>query len=54
MDSDGVEDIVIATNSTKKIRTVANSASAFSVTGGVICARASMLLQVNPKVFPRK
>ncbi|OAY66916.1 Homeobox-leucine zipper protein HOX10, partial [Ananas comosus] len=45
MDSDGVEDIVIATNSTKKIRTDANSANAFSVTGGVICARASMLLQ---------
>ncbi|XP_020093893.1 homeobox-leucine zipper protein HOX9-like isoform X1 [Ananas comosus] len=48
MDSDGVEDIVIATNSTKKIRTDANSANAFSVTGGVICARASMLLQSVP------
>ncbi|XP_073001395.1 homeobox-leucine zipper protein HOX9-like [Typha latifolia] len=46
--SDGVEDIVIMNNSTKKIRTDADPSDALSVPGGVICAKASMLLQSVP------
>nr|XP_010920424.1 homeobox-leucine zipper protein HOX9 isoform X4 [Elaeis guineensis] len=45
MGGDGVEDVVVATNTSKKISAQANSANAFSVSGGVICAKASMLLQ---------
>ncbi|KAJ8504596.1 hypothetical protein OPV22_005482 [Ensete ventricosum] len=47
MGSDGMDDIVIATTSTKK--TGANASSnAFASAGGVICAKASMLLQSVP------
>lgn len=50
MGSDGMDDIVIATNSTKK--TGANASSnAFASAGGVICAKASMLLQVSTKLL---
>lgn len=46
MGCDGVEDVVIATNSAKKV-CHASSANDLSVPpGGVICAKASMLLQV--------
>ncbi|KAG1353907.1 homeobox-leucine zipper protein HOX9 [Cocos nucifera] len=48
MGGDGVEDVVVATNTSKKISAQANSANAFSVSGGVICAKASMLLQDVP------
>ncbi|XP_072956884.1 homeobox-leucine zipper protein HOX9-like isoform X1 [Typha angustifolia] len=48
MGSDGVEDIIIAANPTKKFRADANSATTFSVAGGIICAKASMLLQSVP------
>ncbi|WOL16730.1 homeobox-leucine zipper protein HOX9 [Canna indica] len=45
--SDGMDDIVIAINSTKKTGTHASS-NAFSSSGGIICAKASMLLQSVP------
>ncbi|XP_073101390.1 homeobox-leucine zipper protein HOX9 isoform X2 [Elaeis guineensis] len=48
MGGDGMEDVIVATNTSKKISTQANSANAFSVSGGVICAKASMLLQNVP------
>ncbi|XP_039128931.1 homeobox-leucine zipper protein HOX9 [Dioscorea cayenensis subsp. rotundata] len=48
MGCDGVEDVVIATNSAKKV-CHASSANDLSVPpGGVICAKASMLLQNVP------
>ncbi|XP_008785281.2 homeobox-leucine zipper protein HOX9-like [Phoenix dactylifera] len=48
MGSDVMEDVIVATNTSKKINTQANSADGFSVSGGVICAKASMLLQNVP------
>lgn len=47
MGGDGVEDVVIACNSTKKIRNNSNAGIAFGAPGGIICAKASMLLQVR-------
>lgn len=46
MGGDGIEDVIIACNS-KKIRNTSNPASAFGAPGGIICAKASMLLQVR-------
>jgi homeobox-leucine zipper protein len=47
MVGDGVEDVIITANSTKKLRSCANAPdNNFSVPGGIICAKASMLLQV--------
>lgn len=49
MVGDGVEDVIITANSTKKLRSCVNSPNnTFSVPGGIICAKASMLLQVDP------
>ncbi|EAZ25309.1 hypothetical protein OsJ_09120 [Oryza sativa Japonica Group] len=54
MGGDGVEDVVIACNSTKKIRSNSNAGIAFGAPGGIICAKASMLLQsVPPAVLVR-
>ncbi|KAG2548409.1 homeobox-leucine zipper protein HOX9 [Panicum virgatum] len=53
MGGDGIEDVIIACNS-KKIRNSSNPASAFGAPGGIICAKASMLLQsVPPAVLVR-
>ncbi|OEL17160.1 Homeobox-leucine zipper protein HOX9 [Dichanthelium oligosanthes] len=53
MGGDGIEDVIIACNS-KKIRNTSNPASAFGSPGGIICAKASMLLQkVPPAVLVR-
>lgn len=46
MAGDGIEDVIIACNS-KKIRSGSNPATAFGAPGGIICAKASMLLQVR-------
>ncbi|KAL6643215.1 hypothetical protein ACP70R_021396 [Stipagrostis hirtigluma subsp. patula] len=52
MGGDGIDDVVIACNS-KKIRSYSNP-SAFGAPGGIICAKASMLLQsVPPAVLIR-
>lgn len=45
---DGVEDVVIATKATKKNIAPTNSAMALSVPAGILCAKASMLLQNVP------
>jgi homeobox-leucine zipper protein len=46
MGGDGIEDVIIACNS-KKIRSNNTVPNAFEAPGGVICAKASMLLQVR-------
>ena len=46
MGGDGIEDVVVTCNSTKKIRNISNGGNAFGAPGGTICAKASMLLQV--------
>ena len=51
MGCDGVEDVVIASNSMKKTNSHANSMNAVSLPDGVICAKASMLLQVSPELI---
>jgi len=54
MGGDGIEDVVIACNSTKKIRNTSNAGITFGAPGGIICAKASMLLQsVPPAVLVR-
>jgi homeobox-leucine zipper protein len=47
MGGDGIEDVVVACNSTKKIRNNSNVGIAFGALGCIICAKASMLLQVT-------
>ncbi|KAL5990646.1 Homeobox-leucine zipper protein hox9 [Asimina triloba] len=45
LDSDGVEDVVLAVNSTKNISTHVTTANPLSLPEGILCAKASMLLQ---------
>jgi hypothetical protein len=47
MGGDGIEDVVVACNSSKKIRNNSSVGIAFGAPGGIICAKASMLLQVR-------
>ena len=47
MGGDGIEDVVVACNSTKKIRNSNSVGITFGAPGGIICAKASMLLQVR-------
>ncbi|KAL6204840.1 PREDICTED: homeobox-leucine zipper protein REVOLUTA [Fragaria vesca subsp. vesca] len=50
---DGAEDIIMAVNSTKNLTTT-NPANSFAFLGGILCAKASMLLQnVPPAVLVR-
>ncbi|KAL6195760.1 hypothetical protein ACLB2K_031378 [Fragaria x ananassa] len=50
---DGAEDIIMAINSTKNLTTT-NPANSFAFLGGILCAKASMLLQnVPPAVLVR-
>ncbi|KAL5565679.1 hypothetical protein UlMin_028843 [Ulmus minor] len=51
---DGAEDVTIAVNSAKNINTASNPANSLAFLGGVLCAKASMLLQnVPPAVLVR-
>ncbi|KAF2284647.1 hypothetical protein GH714_028797 [Hevea brasiliensis] len=51
---DGAEDVIIAVNSTKNLSSTSNPANALSFLGGILCAKASMLLQnVPPAVLVR-
>lgn len=50
MAGDGIEDVIIACNS-KKIRSNNTAPNAFIAPGGVICAKASMLLQVMMRLL---
>lgn len=47
MNCDGAEDVVIAINSGKNLSTTSNPACSLTFVGGVLCAKASMLLQVS-------
>lgn len=50
---DGAEDVILAVNSTKNLTTT-NPANSFAFLGGILCAKASMLLQnVPPAVLVR-
>lgn len=54
MNCDGAEDVIVAVNSTKNLSTSTNPSSSMSLLGGVLCAKASMLLQnVPPAVLVR-
>lgn len=44
---DGAEDVIIAVNSTKNLTTSNPANSLALLGGGVLCAKASMLLQVS-------
>ncbi|KAF5744712.1 homeobox-leucine zipper protein REVOLUTA [Tripterygium wilfordii] len=53
MSCDGVEDVIVAVNTTKNLAT-SNPINSLSFLGGILCARASMLLQnVPPAVLVR-
>ncbi|RWR83953.1 Homeobox domain-containing protein [Cinnamomum micranthum f. kanehirae] len=45
---DGVEDVIVAVNSTKNLGTHVSPANALPVPGSILCAKASMLLQNVP------
>ncbi|XP_044467875.1 homeobox-leucine zipper protein REVOLUTA [Mangifera indica] len=54
MNCDGAEDVIIAVNSTKGLSATSNNANSLSFLGGILCAKASMLLQnVPPAVLVR-
>ncbi|XP_071711814.1 homeobox-leucine zipper protein REVOLUTA-like [Rutidosis leptorrhynchoides] len=54
MNCDGVEDVIIAVNSTKNLNNSMNPSNSLSYLGGVLCAKASMLFQnVPPAVLVR-
>lgn len=47
LNCDGAEDVIISVNSTKNLSGTSNPASSLTFAGGVLCAKASMLLQVS-------
>ncbi|XP_074284993.1 homeobox-leucine zipper protein REVOLUTA-like [Silene latifolia] len=54
LNCDGAEDVIIACNSAKPFMASLNGANSLPVVGGVLCAKASMLLQnVPPAVLVR-
>lgn len=48
LNCDGAEDVIIAVNSSKNLSGTSNPASSLTFLGGILCAKASMLLQVSP------
>ncbi|KAK6926791.1 START domain [Dillenia turbinata] len=50
MSCDGAEDVIIAVNSSKNVGTISNPVNSISLLGGILCAKASMLLQNVPPV----
>ncbi|KAG4188991.1 hypothetical protein ERO13_A08G198400v2 [Gossypium hirsutum] len=54
MNCDGAEDVIIAINSNKSLNSTPNPVNALPLLGGVLCAKASMLIQnVSPAVLIR-
>lgn len=47
MNCDGSEDVVVAVNAAKNLVSTSDLSSSLSLVGGVLCAKASMLLQVS-------
>ncbi|GMG98800.1 hypothetical protein Nepgr_000640 [Nepenthes gracilis] len=48
LNCDGAEDVIITVNSTKNVTNASNLANSLSMVGGILCAKASMLLQNVP------
>ncbi|KAL9662847.1 hypothetical protein QQ045_027682 [Rhodiola kirilowii] len=54
MNCDGTDDVIISVNSTKSLTSPSNVTTSFSQSGGILCAKASMLLRnVPPAVMVR-
>uniref|UniRef100_A0A7N0ZVN7 Uncharacterized protein n=1 Tax=Kalanchoe fedtschenkoi TaxID=63787 RepID=A0A7N0ZVN7_KALFE len=54
MNCDGADDVIISVNPTKNLNSQCSSASSFQTVGGILCAKASMLLRnVPPAVLVR-
>ncbi|PSR86593.1 Homeobox-leucine zipper protein like [Actinidia chinensis var. chinensis] len=54
MNCDGTEDVIVAVNSTKSLGITSSHSNSLSSLGGILCAKASMLLQnVPPAVLIR-
>ncbi|RYQ97998.1 hypothetical protein Ahy_B08g094072 isoform B [Arachis hypogaea] len=54
LNCDGAEDVIIAVSSTKNFSGTSNPASSLTFLGGILCAKASMLLQnIPPAVLVR-
>jgi homeobox-leucine zipper protein len=47
LNCDGAEGVTISVNSIKNLSGTSNPASSLSLLGGIVCAKASMLLQVS-------
>lgn len=47
MSCEGSEDVIVAVNSAKNLFSTSNLSNSHSLVGGVLCAKASMLLQVS-------
>ncbi|RZC83609.1 hypothetical protein C5167_046394 [Papaver somniferum] len=54
MSNDGADDVIVTVNSGKNLSTLSNPANALTLSGGVLCVKASMLLQnVHPALLVR-
>ncbi|PSR89964.1 Homeobox-leucine zipper protein like [Actinidia chinensis var. chinensis] len=54
MNCDGTEDVIVAVNSTKSLGLTSSHSNSLPLLGGILCAKASMLLQnVSPAVLIR-
>ncbi|KAI3915174.1 hypothetical protein MKW92_014953 [Papaver armeniacum] len=54
MSNDGADDVIVTVNSGKNLSTISNPANALTLSGGVLCVKASMLLQnVHPALLVR-
>ncbi|KAH7839022.1 hypothetical protein Vadar_033878 [Vaccinium darrowii] len=54
LNCDGTEDVIVAVNSSKSLGAISPHCSSLSLPGGILCAKASMLLQnVPPAVLVR-
>lgn len=47
LNCDGAEDIILAVNSPKNLNASSSAHNPFAFLGGILCAKASMLLQVR-------
>lgn len=51
MSCDGAEDVIISVNSTKSLCATSTHSNSLSLLGGILCAKASMLLQVSSETI---
>ena len=50
MSCDGAEDVIVTFNSTKNLSSTSNAPNSLAFLGGILCAKASMLLQVSYEI----